>query len=151
MLIKEKNTLVTRHTHRTHSVYINCLPFPKRNFMCHHCKDNKEFEILRLSQKGRELKIMRGYFVYKLWGIYCFRLGSLRFYFSFSSRIKYTNIHANKWDLKNFNCPVQLQKSLIYEIISLYHEFHHLWVRNIYVHEYNIVHKHFIRFKVNES
>ena len=35
MLIKEKNTLVTRHTHRTHSVYINCLPFAKRNFMCH--------------------------------------------------------------------------------------------------------------------
>ena len=25
--------------------------------MCHHCKDNKEFEILRLSQKGRELKL----------------------------------------------------------------------------------------------
>ena len=54
---REKYARNAPYSQNSLSIYINCLPFPKRNFMCHHCKDNKEFEILRLSQKGRELKL----------------------------------------------------------------------------------------------
>ena len=93
MLIKEKNTLVTRHTHRTHSVYINCLPFAKRNFMCHQfvkiIKNLKFYGYHKKVQNENYERILCVQIVRHL----LFPVGFLLFlYFIFSCK-KCTNMH----------------------------------------------------------